>query len=68
MSPLKFSSAARRSIEGVFVPAPGHQSFPYVGRRKSSLDFLSNGCGLFLASVKVDGDFGLMPQVLHGDL
>jgi hypothetical protein len=47
MSPLKFSSAASRSIEGVFLPAPGHQSFPYVRRRKSSLDFLSNSCGRF---------------------
>ena len=62
MSPLKFSSAASRSIEGVFLPAPSHQSFPYVRRRKSSLDFLSNSCGLFLALVKVGGNFGLVPQ------
>ena len=65
MSPLKFSSAASRSIEGVFLPAPGDQSFPYVRRRKSSLDFFSNSCGLFLASVKVDGDFGLVPKVVR---
>ena len=68
MSPLKFSSAASRSIESVFLSAPGYQSFPYVRRRKPSLDFLSNGGGLFLAPVKVGGDFGLVPQVVrdHG--
>jgi Putative transposase len=68
MSPLKFSSAASRSIEGVFLPAPGYQSFPYARRRKPSLDFPSNGCGLFLTPVKVGGDFGLVPQVVrdHG--
>jgi len=68
MSPLKFSSAASRRIEGVFLSAPGYQSFPYVRRRKPSLDFLSNGCGLFLAPVTVGGDFGLVPQVVrdHG--
>ena len=67
MSPLKFSSAASRSIEGVFL-SPGYQSFPYVRRRKPSLDFLSHGGGLFLAPVKVGGDFGLVPQVVrdHG--
>jgi hypothetical protein len=68
MSPLKFSSAAGRSIEGVFLSTPGYQSFPNVRRRKPSLDFLSNGCGLFLAPVKVGGDFGPVPQVVrdHG--
>ena len=68
MSPLKFSSAASRSIEGVFLSAPGYQSFPYVRRRKPSLDFLSHSCSLFLAPVKVGGDFGLVPQVVrdHG--
>src|SRR6266542_496251 len=68
MSPLKFSSAASRSIERVFLSAPGYQSFPYARRRKPSLDFLSNGCGLFLAPVKVNGDFGLVAQVVrdHG--
>jgi hypothetical protein len=68
MSPLKFSSAASRSIEGVSLSAPGYQSLPYVRRGKPSLDFLSNGCGLFLAPVKVGGDFGLVPQVVrdHG--
>jgi len=68
MSPLKFSSAASRSIEGAFLSAPGYQSFAYARRRKPSLDFLSNGCGLLLAPVKVGGDFGLVPQVVrdHG--
>jgi hypothetical protein len=68
MSPLKFSSAASRSIEGVFLLAPGYQSFPYAGRRKPSLDFLSNGCGLFMARVKVGGNRGLVAQVVrdHG--
>jgi hypothetical protein len=69
MSPLKFSSAASRSIERVFLSAPGYQSFPYARRREPALDFLSNGCGVFLAPVKVGGDFGLVPQVVrdHGD-
>jgi hypothetical protein len=68
MSPLKFSSAASRSIEGAFLSAPGYQSFPYARRREPSLDFLSNGCGLFLAPAKVSGDFGLVPQIVrdHG--
>jgi hypothetical protein len=68
MSPLKFSSAANRSIEGAFLSAPGYQSFPHVRRRKPSLDFLSNGCGLLLAPEKVGADFGLVPQVVrdHG--
>src|SRR6266852_2818660 len=68
MSPLKFSSAASRSIEGPFLLAPGYQSFPYVRRREPSLDFLSNGCGLFLSPLEVSGDFSLVPQVVrdHG--
>jgi len=65
MSPLKFSSAASRSIEEAFLSAPGYQSFPYAGGREPSLDFLSNGCGLFLAPVKVGGDFGLVPQIVR---
>jgi hypothetical protein len=67
-SALKFSSAASGSIEGVFLLAPGYQSFPYAGRRKPSLDFLSNGCGLFMACVKVGGNCGLVAQVVrdHG--
>jgi len=68
MSPLKFSSAASRSIEEEFLSASGYQSFPYVRRRKPSLDFLSNGCGLFLSPLEVGGDFSLVPQVVrdHG--
>ena len=68
MSPLKFSSAASRSIEGMFLPAPGYQSFPYARRREPSLDFLSNGCGLFLSPLEVGGNFSLVPQVVrdHG--
>ncbi len=66
MSPLKFSSAANRSIEPVFLPVPGYEPFAYVRRRKSSLDFLSNGCGLFMAPVKVGGHFRLVTQVLRG--
>jgi hypothetical protein len=65
MSPLKFSSAASRSIEGAFLSAPGYQSFPYVRRRKPSLDFLSNGCGLLVAPLEVDGYFSLVPQVVR---
>ena len=63
MSPLKFSSAASRSIEGVFLLATGYQSFPYAGRRKPSLDFLSNGRGLFMARLQVGGNRGLVAQV-----
>ena len=68
MSPLKFSSAASRSIEGAFLSAPGYQSFPYVRRREPSLDFLSNDGGLFLSPLEVGGDFSLVPQVVrdHG--
>jgi hypothetical protein len=68
MSPLKFSSAASRSIEGVFLLAPGYQSFPYAGRRKPPLDFLSNSRGVFIARLKVGGNRALVAQVVrdHG--
>src|SRR6476646_7747365 len=68
MSPLKFSSAASRSIEGVFLLAPRYQPFPYTGRRKPPLDFLSNRRGLFMAGLKVGGNRALVAQVVrdHG--
>ncbi len=65
MSPLKFSSAASRSIEGSFLSAPGYQPFAYARRREPSFDFLSNGYGLFLSPLEVGGDFSLVPQVVR---
>ena len=30
-----------------------------------SFDFLSNGCGLFLAAMEAGGDFGRVPEVVR---
>lgn len=65
MSPLKFSSAANRSIEEIFLSAPGEQPFPNARGREPALDVLSNGCGLSLPPLKIDGDFSLVPEVVR---